>query len=62
MFLGFPSGLAIYYLVSNLCQIAQQYVTNRMVGPPALQPARAPAAGRALKNVGGGRTEAAQRK
>jgi YidC/Oxa1 family membrane protein insertase len=62
MFLGFPSGLAIYYLVSNLCQIAQQYATNRLVGPPALQPARTPAAGRALKNVGAGRTEAAQRK
>jgi YidC/Oxa1 family membrane protein insertase len=34
MFLGFPSGLAIYYLVSNLFQIGQQYFTNRVIGPP----------------------------
>ena len=40
MFLNFPSGLAIYYLVSNLCQIGQQYFTNRTIGPPALVPAR----------------------
>jgi YidC/Oxa1 family membrane protein insertase len=39
MFLGFPSGLAIYYLVSNLFQIGQQHFTNRTLGPP---PAAAP--------------------
>jgi YidC/Oxa1 family membrane protein insertase len=62
MFLGFPSGLAIYYLVSNLFQIGQQQFTNWVVGPPpAVQGARVPA-DRKLKNVGAGRTAAADRK
>jgi YidC/Oxa1 family membrane protein insertase len=62
MFLGFPSGLAIYYLVSNLCQIGQQYFTNRSLGPPpAVQAARS-ASERPLKTVGGSRTAAADRK
>jgi YidC/Oxa1 family membrane protein insertase len=33
MFLWFPSGLVIYWLASNLMAIAQQYVTNRIIGP-----------------------------
>ena len=48
MFLGFPSGLAIYYLVSNVFQIGQQYVTNRIIGPPPGAQPR-PAAERRLK-------------
>jgi YidC/Oxa1 family membrane protein insertase len=39
MFLWFPSGLVIYWLVSNLMAIGQQMVTNRLIGPP---PAPAP--------------------
>ncbi len=58
MFLWAPSGLAIYWLVSNVWQIGQQYATNYMIGPPAVRTIR-PAAERRLKRVGGGKTEAA---
>jgi YidC/Oxa1 family membrane protein insertase len=58
MFLWAPSGLAIYWLVSNVWQIGQQYVTNSIIGPPAVRTVR-PAAERRLKRVGGGKTEAA---
>jgi len=58
MFLWAPSGLAIYWLVSNVWQIGQQYLTNYMIGPPAVRTVR-PAAERRLKRVGGGKTEAA---
>jgi YidC/Oxa1 family membrane protein insertase len=33
MFLRAPSGLAIYWFVSNLLAIGQQYATNRMLAP-----------------------------
>src|SRR4030095_11572685 len=36
MFLSVPSGLVIYWLVSNLLTIGQQYITNRMTGGPAI--------------------------
>jgi len=29
MFVNFPSGLALYWLVNNLLTIAQQYYMNR---------------------------------
>jgi YidC/Oxa1 family membrane protein insertase len=58
MFLWAPSGLAIYWLVSNVWQIGQQYLTNYMIGPPAVRTLR-PAAERRLRRVGGGKTEAA---
>jgi YidC/Oxa1 family membrane protein insertase len=56
MFLWTPSGLALYFFASNLLGIAQQYVTNRIIGPPAVRTVRAPAE-RKLKRVGGGKTE-----
>ena len=34
MFLWAPSGLVIYWFCSNLFAIGQQYMTNRMIGPP----------------------------
>jgi YidC/Oxa1 family membrane protein insertase len=34
MFLWMPSGLTIYWFFSNLLAIGQQYITNRLVGPP----------------------------
>jgi YidC/Oxa1 family membrane protein insertase len=34
MSLGFPSGLVIYWLVSTVFTIAQQYLTNYLVGAP----------------------------
>jgi len=59
VFLRLPSGLAIYYLVSNLCQIGQQYVTNRTIGrPPAAVPLRS-AGEKRLKNAGGGKSPGA---
>jgi len=58
MFLWAPSGLAIYWLVSNVWQIGQQYVTNAIIGKPPTRTVR-PAAERRLKRVGGGKTEAA---
>jgi YidC/Oxa1 family membrane protein insertase len=35
MFLWAQSGLVVYWLMSNLMAIGQQYVTNRMIGGPA---------------------------
>jgi len=34
MFLSMPSGLVIYWMVSNLLTIGQQYLTNRIIGGP----------------------------
>jgi YidC/Oxa1 family membrane protein insertase len=34
-FLGMPSGLVLYWLVSNVWTIGQQYVTNRLIGSPS---------------------------
>lgn len=47
-FLAVPSGLVVYWLMSNLMAIGQQYVTNRMIGAP-VRPAP-PQSGRALKS------------
>jgi YidC/Oxa1 family membrane protein insertase len=43
IFLGQPSGLAIYWLVSNLWGIGQQYFTNYLIGPPKVHNVRPPA-------------------
>jgi len=40
MSFGFPSGLVIYWLVSNMWAIGQQYVTNYLIGPPAVHNVR----------------------
>ena len=55
MFLWAPSGLAIYWLVSNVWQIGQQYITNAIIGPPPTRTIR-PAAERRVKNVGSGKS------
>ena len=60
MFLWLPAGAVIYYAVSNLWRIGQQYVTNYLIGPPNVKTMR-PAAERRVKRVGGGKTEAATR-
>jgi YidC/Oxa1 family membrane protein insertase len=39
-FLWAPSGLVIYWFVSNLLAIGQQYITNRLIGAPVV-PVRA---------------------
>jgi YidC/Oxa1 family membrane protein insertase len=61
MFLWAPSGLVIYWFVSNLWAIGQQYFTNWMIGP-AIIPAARPAAERRVKNAGAGRTGDAAKK
>lgn len=58
MMLWAPSGLVIYWFVSNLLAIAQQYLTNKLIGPPAVRHARPPAE-RRVRHAGSGRTEAA---
>jgi YidC/Oxa1 family membrane protein insertase len=55
-FLRAPSGLVIYWFVSNLWAIGQQYFTSWLIGPPAAPAAARPAAERKMKSVGGSRT------
>ena len=50
MFLGFPSGLVLYWLTSNVFGIGQQLVTNRIIGAPKVRVVR-PAAERQVKQV-----------
>ncbi|PYR53478.1 MAG: hypothetical protein DMF91_28260 [Acidobacteria bacterium] len=60
MFLWAPSGVALYWLISNLWGIGQQYLTNYLIGPPKIHTVRPPAQ-RQMKRVGGGKTDAAAR-
>jgi membrane protein insertase Oxa1/YidC/SpoIIIJ len=50
IFLWLPAGALIYYVISNLWQIGQQYLTNQMIGPPSVRTIR-PAAERRLKRA-----------
>jgi YidC/Oxa1 family membrane protein insertase len=59
MFITLPAGALIYYTVSGLLRIVQQYVTNSIIGPPQIRTARPPAE-RRLKHAGSGKTGAAQ--
>ncbi len=43
MSFNFPSGLVIYWLVSNVWAIGQQYLTNYLIGPPKVHNVRPPA-------------------
>jgi YidC/Oxa1 family membrane protein insertase len=59
MFIWAPSGLVLYWTVSNLWAIGQQVLTNRMIGPS--QPrATGAAAERRMKQAGGGKSDAAK--
>ncbi len=58
-FLWAPSGLVLYWLVSNLLAIGQQYATNRIIGKPVVRQVRPPAE-RRLKQAGTGKTEGAR--
>jgi len=60
MFIWAPSGLVLYWTVSNLWAIGQQTLTNRLIGAPAQRGIR-PAADRKVKNVGGGKTDQASK-
>ena len=59
MFIWAPSGLVLYWTVSNLWAIGQQAVTNRIIGPMPERSVRPPAE-RRLKTAGGGRSDAAK--
>jgi YidC/Oxa1 family membrane protein insertase len=56
MFLWAPAGLVIYWLMSNLMAIGQQYLTNRIIGAP-VRPVPVPRRqGKGKGNAGGGRS------
>jgi YidC/Oxa1 family membrane protein insertase len=59
MFIWAPSGLVLYWTVSNLWAIGQQAVTNRLIGPSQPRAVRPPAE-RRVKSAGGGKTDAAK--
>jgi YidC/Oxa1 family membrane protein insertase len=59
MFIWAPSGLVLYWTVSNLWAIGQQVITNRLIGPSPQRVVRPPAE-RRLKNAGGGKSDAAK--
>jgi len=63
LFLWYPSGVALYWLINNVFAIGQQYMTNYMIGPPKVRPAISggTATERRMKRVGGGKTDAAAR-
>jgi YidC/Oxa1 family membrane protein insertase len=54
-----PAGALIYYVVTNIWMIGQQYLTNYLIGPPTIKTVRPPAE-RRLKRAAGGKTEAAR--
>jgi YidC/Oxa1 family membrane protein insertase len=58
MFIWAPSGLVLYWTVSNAWAIGQQAFTNRLIGPGQQRTVRPPAE-RRVKNVGGGKSEQA---
>jgi len=59
MFLWAPSGLVLYWFVSNLWAIGQQYFTNWLLGPMPVHTVRPPAE-RRLKNAGAGKSAGAK--
>ena len=58
MFLWAPSGLVIYWTISNIWAIGQQAITTSLIGPAKPHAVRPPAE-RRVKTVGTGRTEQA---
>lgn len=59
-FLWAPSGLVIYWTVSNLLGISQQMMTNRIIGAPVVRQVRPPAE-RRLKSAGASSTDSARK-
>ena len=58
-FLWAPSGLVLYWLMSNLIGIGQQYATNRLIGKPIGKAPR-PSAERKVKQAGAGQSDGAR--
>jgi YidC/Oxa1 family membrane protein insertase len=59
MFIWAPSGLVLYWTVSNLWAIGQQVLTNRLIGATPQRTVRPPAE-RRVKSAGGGKSDAAR--
>jgi YidC/Oxa1 family membrane protein insertase len=59
-FLWTSAGALLYWLVSNVWGIGQQYLTNYLIGPATVRTVRPPAE-RRMKRVGSGKTDAASR-
>ena len=57
MFLWLPAGVAIYYAVTNLWGIGQQYLTNYLIGPPKVRTIRPPAERRIKPRPAGDKAE-----
>jgi YidC/Oxa1 family membrane protein insertase len=55
MLMRAPSGLVLYWTISNLWGIGQTTITNRLIGPPPQHSVRPPAE-RQLKTAGTGKT------
>ena len=53
-FLWAPSGLVVYWFVSNMLAIGQQYLTNRMIAAPVAVTGRSAAARRVKSGRSGG--------
>ncbi len=53
-FLWAPAGLVLYWFVSNILAISQQYITNRIVAAPVAVPGRSAAARRVKSGRAGG--------
>ncbi len=62
MFLWAPSGLVIYWLMSNVMTIGQQYLTNHLIGPPPKPATGGTSAERRAKSAGSASTAKAQGK
>jgi len=60
IFLTTAAGTVLYWFVSNLWAIGQQYFTTWLIGPPVVPTVR-PAAEKRLKNAGAGRTAGAEK-
>jgi YidC/Oxa1 family membrane protein insertase len=52
--LWFPAGLVLYWFVSNLLAIGQQYLTNRIIGAPPAPPAKPAVTGKSKAAGNGG--------
>jgi YidC/Oxa1 family membrane protein insertase len=59
MSLWWSSGLLLYWTVSNVWGIAQQMITNRLIGPSQQRSVR-PAAERRVKRAGSGKSDQAK--
>lgn len=60
MFLWAPSGLVLYWLVSNLWAIGQQQLTNRLIGSTTTRAPRPAVPEARMKRVGAGKTDQAK--